>query len=139
MIRGARTFGLLTRRELIVGTGATALLAGCKGGPAHTIARLMQTWNEKIETLLFSPHRLASELPESEQTPERDFPSYFRSPTVPIAPANWRLRVGGLVEHPMVLTMEQLHGMPATSMRVRHYCVDGWTAVASWRGVRLST
>lgn len=23
-------------------------------------------------------------------------------------------------------------------MRVRHHCVEGWTAVASWEGVRLS-
>jgi DMSO/TMAO reductase YedYZ molybdopterin-dependent catalytic subunit len=139
MIRGAKTFGLLTRRELIVGAGAMALLAGCKCGSAHTIATLARAWNEEAEKFLFSPHRLALELPESEQTPERDFPCYFHSPTIPIAPANWRLRVGGLVQHPMVLTLEQLRAMPATSMRVRHYCVDGWSAVASWRGVRLSS
>jgi DMSO/TMAO reductase YedYZ molybdopterin-dependent catalytic subunit len=34
--------------------------------------------------------------------------------------------------------MDQLLGMPATEMRVRHYCIDVWSAVASWRGVRVS-
>jgi DMSO/TMAO reductase YedYZ molybdopterin-dependent catalytic subunit len=38
----------------------------------------------------------------------------------------------------MVLTLDRVLEMPVTEMRVRHYCVNGWTAVASWRGVRLS-
>ena len=25
--------------------------------------------------------------------------------------------------------------MPVTDVRVRHYCVEGWSAVSSWRGV----
>ena len=28
--------------------------------------------------------------------------------------------------------------MPRMDMRVRHYCVNGWSAVAAWHGVRLS-
>jgi DMSO/TMAO reductase YedYZ molybdopterin-dependent catalytic subunit len=57
---------------------------------------------------------------------------------MPVAPPNWTLKVGGLIQHPLILRLEQLLGMPATEMRVRHYCVDGWSAVASWRGVRVS-
>jgi DMSO/TMAO reductase YedYZ molybdopterin-dependent catalytic subunit len=84
---------------------------------------------------MFSPHRLAPELPESQQTPERDFPFYFHSPAIPIAPPNWSLRVGGLVQRPIILNLDQLRALPATQMRVRHYCVNRWSAVASWRGV----
>jgi DMSO/TMAO reductase YedYZ molybdopterin-dependent catalytic subunit len=114
------------------------LLSGCGGHPGHALAELVRGWNEGFEALLFSPKRLAVELPPSEETPEQDFPSFFKSASVPLAPANWALKVGGLVRQPMILTLDQLLGMPATEMRVRHYCVDGWSAVASWRGVRVS-
>jgi DMSO/TMAO reductase YedYZ molybdopterin-dependent catalytic subunit len=98
----------------------------------------MRCWNENFESLMFSPSRLAPELPASEQTAEKDFPIFFHSPSIPVAPSNWSLKVSGLIKHPMSLTLDQLQRMPATEMRVRLYCVNGWTAVASWRGVRFS-
>jgi DMSO/TMAO reductase YedYZ molybdopterin-dependent catalytic subunit len=57
---------------------------------------------------------------------------------MPFPPAGWTLKVGGLIAHPMVLTLDQLRQMPQTEMRVQHHCVEGWSAVASWRGVRVS-
>ena len=59
---------------------------------------------------MFSPHRLAPELPASTTTPESAFPVYYISDSIPIAPANWTLKVGGLVRQPMVLIAE--HGAP---------------------------
>ena len=53
-------------------------------------------------------------------------------------PPDGRLKVGGLVARPSVFTLEQLKAMPRMDMRVRHYCVNGWSAVAAWHGVRLS-
>jgi DMSO/TMAO reductase YedYZ molybdopterin-dependent catalytic subunit len=37
-----------------------------------------------------------------------------------------------------MFSMEQLKRLPAAEMRVQHHCVEGWSAVASWHGVRLS-
>jgi DMSO/TMAO reductase YedYZ molybdopterin-dependent catalytic subunit len=54
-----------------------------------------------------------------------------------VAPASWALQVGGLVERPQVLTLEDLRLMPLTEYRIRHHCVEGWSAVASWRGVAV--
>jgi len=87
---------------------------------------------------MFSPHRLAPELPASAATPESAFPAYYISDSIPVAPANWTLKVRGLVRQPMVLTLAQIQKMPRTDMRVQHHCVEGWSAVASWHGVRLS-
>jgi len=98
----------------------------------------MDSWNKKADELLFSPHRLAPELPESAQTPEKAFPSYFISDTMPFPPEHWTLQIGGLVARPMTLTLDQLKQLPRTEMRVRHHCVEGWSAVAAWHGVRLS-
>lgn len=98
----------------------------------------MKLWNQEFEGFLFSSRRLAPELPPSAQTPEDAFPAYFISDSMPFPPAGWTLKVGGLIAHPMVLTLDQLRQMPQTEMRVQHHCVEGWSAVASWRGVRVS-
>ncbi|MGH8325118.1 MAG: molybdopterin-dependent oxidoreductase, partial [Steroidobacteraceae bacterium] len=129
---------LIARRKFITGAAALSLLAGCESRPAGAFLGLMRAWNEKAEELMFSPTRLAPELPESAETDEEDFPQYFISRSMPIAPANWTLKVGGLIQHPLTLTLEQLGALPATAMRVQHHCVEGWSAVAAWRGVRLS-
>jgi DMSO/TMAO reductase YedYZ molybdopterin-dependent catalytic subunit len=129
---------VIARREFISATAAMTLLAGCKPHIVHAVAGLTGEWNETFEKVLFSPNRLAPELSESDQTPDKDFPVYFHSSSTPVAPANWILKVGGLIQHPLILKLDQLLDMPAAEMRVRHYCIDGWSAVASWRGVRVS-
>ena len=129
---------LLTRRGFIVGASAASLLTGCKSGPVTGFLGAMNSWNQRVDGVLFSPSRLAPELPASEQTPEKDFPSYFISDSMPFPPSNWVLKVGGMVDRPTTFTIEQLKQMPRTEMRIRHHCVEGWSAVASWQGVRLS-
>ena len=128
---------LITRRKLLLGLAATTALAGCDSRPASMFLAGMGRWNERVDRLLFSPNRLASELPAAELTPEAAFPSYFISDTIPFAPDNWALKVGGLVARPSVFTLEQLKRMPMLSMRIRHHCVEGWSAVAEWQGVQL--
>ena len=129
---------LITRRKFIVGAAAASLLAGCDTHPINGFLGAMKDWNERFEGLVFSPNRLAPELPASDTTPESAFPSYFISESMPAVPANWTLAVGGLVERPQVLTLDQLRKMTRTDLRVRHHCVEGWSAVASWHGVRVS-
>ncbi len=57
---------------------------------------------------------------------------------MPMAPDGWALKVGGLVAHPATFSLDQLKRMPRTDMRIRHHCVEGWSAVAAWQGVRVS-
>lgn len=114
------------------------LLAGCRPHAVHTVADLVRAGNENFEEFLFVPDRLAPELPISLQTPEKEFPCYFHSSSIPVAPTNWTMKVGGLIQHPLILRLDQLLGMPATEMRVRHDCIDGWSAVAAWRGEQVS-
>ena len=129
---------LITRRKLLLGLAASATLAGCDGGgAAKAFLAGMERWNESVDRLLFSENRLAPEPPASDLTPEADFPSYFISDSVPIAPDNWMLAVGGMVARPSVFSLDQLMRMPRTGMRVRHHCVEGWSAVAEWHGVSI--
>lgn len=128
----------INRRELILGAAAASVLSGCDNRASALFLKAMERWNERFQEALFSPHRLAPELPPGSETPLADFPMYFISDDLPIAPANWTLKIGGLVTHPAVLTLDQVRKLPRTAMRIQHHCVEGWSAVASWQGVRVS-
>jgi DMSO/TMAO reductase YedYZ molybdopterin-dependent catalytic subunit len=53
-------------------------------------------------------------------------------------PATWRLRIGGLVEHPHELTYDELRALPQVSEVADFHCVTGWTVGGvHWRGVRF--
>ena len=51
--------------------------------------------------------------------------------------ANWKLRVDGLVTNPFDIGLDALKAMPARSQITRHDCVEGWSAIAHWRGTPL--
>ena len=52
--------------------------------------------------------------------------------------ATWRLRVGGLVEHPLELSYDELRALPQASQVTDFHCVTGWTVGnVHWRGVRF--
>jgi hypothetical protein len=86
---------LITRRKFIVGAAAASLLAGCQAHPIKGFLGAMKDWNENFEGFVFSPGRLAPEVPASETTAESAFPAYFISDSIPSVPANWTLSVGG--------------------------------------------
>jgi len=52
--------------------------------------------------------------------------------------ADWRLRVAGLVDKPLELTMAQLRAMPSRTQITRHDCVEGWSCIGKWKGVPLA-
>ena len=53
--------------------------------------------------------------------------------------ADYRLAVGGLVEHPMTLTLADLKAMPRTQLVKDFQCVTGWRVHhVEWAGVRLA-
>jgi DMSO/TMAO reductase YedYZ molybdopterin-dependent catalytic subunit len=99
---------------------------------------IAERFNARVEKGLFSPARLSPTSRPEETTRAEAFPAYFISPSVPAAPLGWTLRVRGLVDRPLDLSLDDLRRMPRTDMRVRHHCVEGWSAVASWHGVRVS-
>jgi len=51
---------------------------------------------------------------------------------------DYRLSVGGLVEHPRSLSLEDLRALGERSQITKHNCIQGWTAIAEWAGVPLA-
>jgi DMSO/TMAO reductase YedYZ molybdopterin-dependent catalytic subunit len=112
---------------------------GCDGArPKEGFLGLMEGVNERFQRALFDPARRAPELPAEAQTPPGLFPAYKLGPEYPAAPSGWALEVGGLVARPLVLSAGDLQRLPRTRVRVRHHCVEGWSAVAAWDGVQLA-
>ena len=123
---------------------SAAALAACDGdGPdaAQKWLRYAEKQNEAIERGIFS-HTAMGRAPASLRAGGDDFPSYFVSDTMPTwdeaARGAWRLAVNGLVARELSLSLDDLRRLPLTTQRVPHYCVEGWTALAEFTGVRVS-
>ena len=52
--------------------------------------------------------------------------------------ASYDLTVEGEVEHPQRLSLAHLQHLMTVTQITRHDCVEGWSAVAQWQGVRLA-
>jgi DMSO/TMAO reductase YedYZ molybdopterin-dependent catalytic subunit len=53
--------------------------------------------------------------------------------------AGWRLAVDGLVSRPQTLSLADLKGLPSRTQITHLACEEGWSYIAEWRGVPLST
>lgn len=51
--------------------------------------------------------------------------------------ANWGLQVDGLVARPLSIPLQTLRTLPHRTQITRHDCVEGWSAIGKWKGVRL--
>jgi DMSO/TMAO reductase YedYZ molybdopterin-dependent catalytic subunit len=139
----------LQRRRLLARLAALAGalgLAGCdrlsrsRGFPA--LLEKAEPLNRRVQSNLAGPV-LAQEFTEADLSP------HFRSNGTHFPPgeeyarlaatgfSGWRLAVGGLVDHPVQLSLDDLRALPARTQITRHDCVEGWSAIAKWKGVRL--
>lgn len=51
---------------------------------------------------------------------------------------DYRLEIGGLVDLPVSLSLDDLRALPRQEQITMHTCMQGWTGIAKWGGVRLS-
>ncbi|MGH7764304.1 MAG: molybdopterin-dependent oxidoreductase [Candidatus Dormibacteraceae bacterium] len=52
--------------------------------------------------------------------------------------SDWTVHVGGKIEQELRLNLDDLRRMPKRSQITKHNCIQGWTGVAQWSGVRLA-
>ena len=50
--------------------------------------------------------------------------------------ADWRLGVDGLVARPRSFSLAELKDLPSRMQITRHDCVEGWSCIGKWKGVR---
>ncbi|HEX3557177.1 MAG TPA: molybdopterin-dependent oxidoreductase [Thermoanaerobaculia bacterium] len=142
------SFTGLSRRDLLrlgVTAGAASLATACgwQGGPLVPVLQGASRLNDWVgEKLFLSGRHLVPQYPHSARTPEGLFPAYSISrPMLPQVadPAAWALEVGGLVRRPMRLTLEMVRALPKVRYTVKHHCVEGWSAIATWTGAPLAS
>jgi DMSO/TMAO reductase YedYZ molybdopterin-dependent catalytic subunit len=144
----ARRVSPWSRRDFLrkaLGLGTLSALAGCDvvdGFSAETMLGAMSDFNDRAQAWLFDPHKLAPEYPESAIT--RPFPfNSFYIPNSPdkapvIDPKQWKLNVSGKVEQTNDWTLDDLKRLPQFTQITRHVCIEGWSAIGKFTGVRFS-
>ena len=52
---------------------------------------------------------------------------------------DYRLRVNGLVDTPVELSLAELRALPGHEQITQHFCIQGWSGIAKWGGVSMRT
>ena len=120
--------------------GALATLTGCDiidGPTAESALRVVSHFNDWVQARLFSETTLATEYPESAITRPFPFNAYYAEDEAPeVDGESYQLEIGGLVDNKKSWTLAELYKLPEVSQITRHVCVEGWSAIGSWQGVK---
>ncbi|MBB6487794.1 molybdopterin-binding protein [Rhizobium lusitanum] len=140
----------ITRRDLLIGSAAglgAIGLTGCDevahSAKVQTVLAMAETLTMKSQRLLVPGDRLAREFSEADLSPtfrsngtsQPDGDEYARM--IATGFADWRLKIDGLVERPVALSLADLKRLPSRTQITRHDCVEGWSAIGKWTGVPL--
>ena len=131
-----------SRRGFIFG-GAAALIGvlGWRWMPQETKENMLRRsfeFSEKVSQIFYSPKRLAPEFSKEAIAPGRV--NGMHGIEEEIDTAKWQLRVGGLAGRvdDLVLTMADIRALPRTEMTTELKCIEGWSVIVNWAGVRFS-
>lgn len=139
-----------TRRRflarLVAAAGTPALAACERVAETQTFAKLVAA----SETLSREASRLFGRRAMAQEFGPEAISPFFRSngTAMPATDAyralaeggfrDYVLVVGGLVESPRTFTLNAVRALPSRTQITRHDCVEGWSAIAKWKGARLS-
>ncbi|TQV62856.1 MAG: molybdopterin-dependent oxidoreductase [Halothiobacillaceae bacterium] len=122
--------------------GGLSMLTGCSISDDTSVeAMLMKIsrFNDKVQAWLFDPNRLAPTYPPSMITQSFPFNAFYSENKVPVVDADrFRLEISGKVADRHAWSLPELLALPHTEQITRHICVEGWSAIGRWGGVRFS-
>ena len=122
-----------TRRDvLLLGAGTAAALAGARSLLPHAL-RI----DDDVAELLYSPHRTVPTYTKSEITPLKN--NYHGATPDPSYIPGWHLTLDGLASGVSVaLDIRSLMTRFSIHEQItRLVCVEGWSAIAWWAGLRF--
>lgn len=93
-------------------------------------------FNEWVSENLYSSKRLAPEFPPDRVGEIRV--NGLEGMSQDFDPASWSLTVAGLTATDIRLTMDDIKRLPRTEMTTQFKCIEGWSVVLHWAGVRVS-
>ncbi len=122
--------------------GGLSMLTGCSisdnAGVEAALTRISR-FNDQVQGWIFDPTQLAPTYPESMITRPFPFNAYYGEDEVRAVDGDaWRLEVSGMVADRRRWNLAELRAMQQTDQVTRHICVEGWSAIGKWGGVRFS-
>ncbi len=122
--------------------GSLSMLTGCSISDNESVEAALTAvsrFNDRVQGWIFDPNQLAPTYPESMITRPFPFNAYYGEDEVRIVKeAGYRLEVSGMVADKHQWTLDELRAMPQEDQVTRHICVEGWSAIGKWGGVRFS-
>jgi DMSO/TMAO reductase YedYZ molybdopterin-dependent catalytic subunit len=143
---------ILTRRQMITGASAFGglLLSGCdatkflppeirKGPVGLSDILTMGTHRLMLSSQQLVPEYSLSDISkpfpvQGTDNPEDERYQRWRHGGF----RDWRLPVRGLVERPLMLSLDDIKRLPARTQITSHSCEQGWNAIAQWTGPTLA-
>jgi DMSO/TMAO reductase YedYZ molybdopterin-dependent catalytic subunit len=126
----------------------TLALAGCERLTGTDwfpkVLEVGEKASDAVAHLLTSRKAMAQEFGDADRSPtfrsngtaEPDSDAYRA--LVASGFTDYRLEIGGLVGMPGALSLAEVKGLPSRTQITRHDCVEGWSAIAKWKGAKLS-
>lgn len=141
-----------SRRRFLVRAGVTGLaatsLSGCtklsRQPWAESLLSEVEHLTRRAQRLFAGSHALAPEFSAADIAPDFRANGTLDPATdeyqthVANGFVDWRITVGGLVEHPLALSLAMLKQLPSRTQITRHDCVEGWSCIGQWKGVPLA-
>jgi DMSO/TMAO reductase YedYZ molybdopterin-dependent catalytic subunit len=154
----------MTRRAMVTSDAATSrrrflarsfaavgalLLSGCNQlSRSEWFPKFLgnaEKWTDAAAHMLLPRRAMAQEFAEADRSPtfrsngtsDPDTDEYRALAANDFA--GYRLDIGGLVEKPASFTLAELKALPSRTQITRHDCVEGWSAIAKWKGTKLGT
>ena len=138
--------GFLTRSAAV---GGAVLLGGCDDALSRSpsfreLLTRAEGATQGVQRLILSNRALAREYSEADLSThfkangstQVDDPGYQQPAQAGFA--DWKLKIGGLVDRPTELSLAELRKLPSRTQITRHDCVEGWSAIGKWSGAQLA-
>jgi len=136
---------------VIIGAIAIAgLIAACFG--AHQISWRRPRWLQMTFRTVLGPLQrwITNRMPSKSRYTRADISPYFWPNGKLPNSAEWtelgpnrrdgfKLTVGGLVENPADLSIEDMRALGKQEQITLHHCIQGWSGVAAWGGLPIAS
>ncbi len=130
----------------LASAGAVALSACDKLNNSPHVMKVVYSaegLTRRVQRLILSPGQLAPEFKPADISPvfkangSKDVDDDGYRAHLANGFKDWKLEVGGLVERPLSLSLDDLRQRPGRTQITRHDCVEGWSCIGKWTGARL--
>jgi DMSO/TMAO reductase YedYZ molybdopterin-dependent catalytic subunit len=110
---------------------------GLKGGIQEPLRKVLNT-NEKIFRQTLSPGHLAKTYPKSAALRKVRVNGDIGLATTNFDAATWKLQVTRASNELFYLTMDDIRQLPKTEIVFDFKCIEGWSMITHWGGVKFS-